>query len=102
MDNLFLMFGGRVFQQTVGIPMATICATLLADLVRYSYEAYFIQGIFKKNEKKLARPFNFTFHYIDDVLSLNNSRFVDCVDHIYPIELAKKGYHRYRYVCFIP
>jgi len=26
------MFGGRVFQQTVGIPMGTNCATLLADL----------------------------------------------------------------------
>jgi len=26
------MFGGRVFQQTVGIPIGTNCATLLADL----------------------------------------------------------------------
>ena len=29
----------------------------------------------------------FTFRYIDDVLSLNNSRFGDFVDRIYPIEL---------------
>ena len=43
--------------------------------------------LLKKNEKKLARSFNFTFRYIDDVLSLNNSRFGDFVDHIYPIEL---------------
>jgi hypothetical protein len=34
--------------------------------------------------------FNFTFRYIDDVLSLNNSRFGDFVDHIYPIELEIK------------
>jgi len=40
-----------------------------------------------KNEKKLARPFNFTFRHIDDVLSLNNSRFGDSVHHIYPIEI---------------
>ena len=33
----------------------------------------------------LARSFNFTFHYIDDVLSLNNSRFSDFDDRIYPI-----------------
>jgi len=26
------MFGGRVFQQKVGIPMGTNCATLFADL----------------------------------------------------------------------
>jgi hypothetical protein len=30
-----------------------------------------------KIKKKIARSFNFTFHYIDDVLSLNNSRFGD-------------------------
>ena len=89
-DNIFVMFGGRVFQQTVGIPMGTNCAPLLADLFLYSYEADFIQGLLKKNEKKLARSFNFTFRYLDDVLSLNNSKFVDFVDRIYPIELEIK------------
>ena len=82
-DNIFVIFGGRVFQQTVGI--------LLTDLFLYSYEADFIQGHLKKNEKKLARSFNFTFRYIDDVLSLNNSRFGDFVDRIYPIELEIKN-----------
>jgi hypothetical protein len=45
---------------------------------------------FKLNKKKLARSFKFTFHYIDGVLSLTNSGFVDCVDHIYHIELEIK------------
>ena len=89
-DSIFVMFGGRVFQQTVGIPMATNCDPLLSDLFLYSYEADFIQGLLKKNEKKLARSFNFTFRYIDDVLSLTNSRFGDFVDRIYPIELKIK------------
>jgi hypothetical protein len=71
----------------LGIPMGTNCAPLLADLFLYSYEADFIQGLLKKNEKKLVRSFNFTFRYIDDVLSLNNSRFGDFVDRIYPTEL---------------
>jgi hypothetical protein len=48
------MLGGRVFQQTVGIPMDTNCAPLLADLFLYSYETDFIQRLLKKNEKKLA------------------------------------------------
>ena len=86
-DNIFVMFGRRVFQQTVGIPMGTNCAPLLADLFLYSYEADLIKGLLKKNEKKLARSFNFTFRYIDDVLSLNNSRFGDFVDRISPVEL---------------
>ena len=53
--------------------------------IKQTYEANFIQRPLNKNEKKLA--FNFTFHYIDDILSLNNSRFGDFVDRIYPIEL---------------
>jgi hypothetical protein len=86
-DNIFVMFGGCVFQQTVGIPMCTNYAPLLVDLFLYSCEADIIQGLLKKNEKKPVRSFNFTFHYIDGVLSLNNSRFGDFVDRTYPIEL---------------
>jgi hypothetical protein len=59
--------------------------------VFFSYDAEFIQVLLKKNEKKLARSFNFTFRYIDDVLSLNNSRFGDFVDRIYPIEFEIKN-----------
>ena len=89
-DNIFVIFVGGVFQQTVGIPMGTNCAPLLCDLFLYSYESDFIQGFLRKNEKKLARSFNFTFRYIDDVLSLNYSRFGDFADRIYPIELEIK------------
>ena len=89
-DNIFAVFSGRVFQQTVGIPMATNCAPLLADLFLYSIEADFIKGHLKKNEKKLVRSFNFMFRYIDDVRSLNNYRLGDFVDRIYPIELEIK------------
>ena len=56
----------------------------------YSYEAEFIQGLQLKGEKHLAQSFNFTFRYIDDVLSLNNNRFEDFVDIIYPDELEIK------------
>ena len=79
-----------VFFNTVGIHMVTNCASLLADMFLYSYEVDFIQGLLKKSEKNLARSYNFMFRYIDDVLSLNNSRFGDFVDRIYPIELEIK------------
>ncbi len=49
-DNIFVMFGGRIFQQRVGIPIGTNCAPLLADLFLYSCKADFIQGLHKKNE----------------------------------------------------
>jgi hypothetical protein len=89
-DNIFVIFCGRIFQQTVGIPMGTNYPPLLADLFLYSYEADCMQGLLKKNEKKLARSFTFTFRYIEDVLSLNNSRLGYFVDRIYPIEFEIK------------
>jgi len=36
--NIFIEFGGWIFQQTVGIPMGNNCAPLLADLFLHSYE----------------------------------------------------------------
>ena len=67
--------------------MGINCAPLLSDLFLHLYEADFIQGTLKKNEKMLARSFNFMFRYIDDVLSLNNSRFWDLIN---PIKLEIK------------
>jgi len=40
--------------------------------------------------KKLARPFNLTFHYTDDVLLLNNYTIGDFVVSIYVVELGIK------------
>ena len=84
------MFGGQVFQQTVGIHMGENRAPLLADLFLFSYEANFIQGLLKKNKKKLAQSFNFKFRCMDDALSLNNSRFGEFINWIYPIKLEVK------------
>ena len=86
-DNIFVLFGGRVFKQTVDIPMGTKCASFLADLFLYSYEIDFIQGVLNRNEKKISRSFNFTFRFKDDLLSLNKSKFGNFAD---PIELEIK------------
>jgi hypothetical protein len=37
-----------------------------------------------------ARAFNFTYRYIDDVLSINNYRFAEFLPLIYPPELEAK------------
>jgi hypothetical protein len=50
---------------------------------------------FGRIRKLLARSFNFTFRYIDDVLSLNNSRLGDFVDRIYPVKLEIKDTTEY-------
>jgi hypothetical protein len=58
-DYVFVMFGGWVFHQTVGGPMGTnwTASPLLADLSLYSFEADVMLELLKKNEKKIARPF---------------------------------------------
>ena len=45
-----------------------------------------LQELRRKKDKKLAISFNSTFRYIDDVLSLNNSKFGYYVERIYRIE----------------
>ena len=80
-DNIFVSLGG----QSAYLWVQTVLLLFL-----YSYEVYFIQRFLKKHEMKLPRSFHFTFRYIDDALSLNNSIFCDFVDRIYPIELEIK------------
>ena len=54
-ENIFVEFGGRIFQQTIDIPMGTNCAPLLADLFLYSYEAEFVQSLLQAGKKHFAR-----------------------------------------------
>jgi hypothetical protein len=89
-DNIFVSFGGILFQQVVGIPMGTNCALLLADLFLYSYESEFLQKPVKDKKMHEARAFNFTHRYIDEVLSINNSRFAEFLLLIYTPELEVK------------
>ena len=88
-DNIFNVFGGKVFQQRVGIPN-TNCAPLLADIFLYSYEAKFIHSLLSTGKKKLASQFKFTYRYIDDVLSINNPDFENYLGQMYPAELEIK------------
>ena len=70
-DNIFVVFAGKVFQQIVGIPIGTNCAPLLTDIFLYLYEAEFIQSLFSTRRKQLASRFNFTYRYINDVLTIH-------------------------------
>ncbi len=47
------------------------------------------------NRLHLAKRYNFTFHYIDDLIHLGNKYFEDHVDEIYPYELdTDSGIHQ--------
>ena len=67
--------------------MGTNCAPLLADLFLYSYENEFLDKLIKEGQRKLARKFNLSYRYIDDLISFNNKRFKELISDIYPKEL---------------
>ena len=69
-DNIDVRFGRQLFRQMVGIPMGTNCAPLLVDFFLYSYENEFLHKLIKEGKRKLARKFNLSYHYIDDLISL--------------------------------
>ena len=87
-DNIYVRFGGQFFQQMVGIPMGTNCAPLLADLFLYSYENEFLDKLVKEGKRKLARKFNLSYRYTDDLISFNNKIFKEFISDIYPKELT--------------
>ena len=78
-DNIFAMFGGRVFQQTVGIPMSVNCVPLPTNMFLSPYDSDFTQGLFNKSEKKLK---------FDD--------FVDSIYSIYSIPVKNETLQRKR------
>ena len=73
-DNIFFMFSGCVFPQTIGIPIVT---------VRPSRRIFtlFVRDVIKAgaSEQKRKKPFNSTFRYIDDVLAQTYSYFEDFI-----------------------
>jgi len=84
-DNIFVIFGGVFFnRQSIFLSLITALSFALTCSFICTRQTS------KKNKKKLARFFYFTFHYIYAVLSLNNSNFGDFVDCIYPIKLEIK------------
>ena len=52
----------------VGIPMGTDCAPLLANLFLFYYEYKYMKNLIKTN-LMLAKKFNGTMRYIDDLLT---------------------------------
>ena len=48
----------------------------------------FLDKLIKEGKRKLARKFNLSYHYTDDLISFNNKRFKEFISDIYPKELT--------------
>ena len=88
-DNMYVRFGGQLFPTNGWHSYrGTNCASLLADLFLYSYENEFLGKLIKEGKRKLARKFNLSYRYIDDLISFNNKRFKEFISDIYAKELT--------------
>ena len=72
----------------VGIPMETNRAPLLGDLFLYSYKNELLDNLIKEAKRELARKFNLSYCYIDDLISFNSTRFKEFISDTYPKELT--------------
>ena len=84
--NIFII-GTKLYRQTIGIPMGTNCAPLVADLFLFCYERDFMKSLLRENQADIIEASNFTSRYLDDLLNIDNIYFDQVVDRIYPTEL---------------
>ena len=89
-DNIYVRFGGQLFRQTVGIlwELTVPYYWLTCFIIDYSYENEFLDKLMKEGKRKLARKFNPSYRYTDDLISFNNKRFKEFISGIYPKELT--------------
>ena len=87
LDNIFIRFGTKLYRQTIGIPMGTNWAPLVADLFLFCYERDFMKSLSCENQADIIEAFNSTSRYLGDLLNIDNIYFDQMVDHIYPTEL---------------
>ena len=85
MDNIYIRFGTKLYRQSVGIPMGTKCAPLVADLFLFCYERDFMKDLSSDNQADVIKAFN--SRYLDDLLNIDNPYFEGMVNQIYPPEL---------------
>ena len=78
-ENTYVCNNGTIRRQTVGLPMGTNCAPLLANLYLYAYEARWIDRLCNHGEIVKARLAHMTFRLIDDVFSLDNASFEEYI-----------------------
>ena len=77
-----------VYQQIVGIPMSTNCAS---RPILYCYERDFMSDLHKSNRHDLIDMFNDTSRYLDDIFTIDNPEFEKYIPDIH----CKRGYFRW-------
>ena len=67
LDNIFIIFGSKVYDNIVGIPMGTNCVPLVAGLLLFCYEREFMLSLSDNMQADVVEAFNSTSRYLDDL-----------------------------------
>ena len=71
LDNIFSLFGTKLYRQVVGILMSTNCAPLIADLFWFCYERDFMLSLSDDKQADIV-----------DVLSFMQTKYLCVLIHI--------------------
>ena len=61
LDNIYIIFGTKLFRQIVGIPMGTNCAPLVADLFLFCYERDFMMSLSVENQSEIIEALSTSY-----------------------------------------
>ena len=86
-DNIYIRFGSKLYGLSVGVPMGTNCAPLVAGLFLFCYERDFMKSLTKEKRYDLIDAFNSTSRYLDDLLNMGGVHFEYMVHGVCPAEL---------------
>ena len=94
-DRIFVVYAGKFFQQIGPINRHSHGHKLCPSPSRHISVAHTKRNLYSPcsvstGKKRLASQFNFTYRYINDVLSINNSDFENYLGQMYPTELEIK------------
>ena len=73
LDNIFILFGTKLYRQVVGISMGTSYAPLVADLFLFCYERDVLMSLSGDKQADVIDAFNTTSRYLDDILNINKA-----------------------------
>ena len=75
LDNIYIIFGTKLYRQIVGIPIGTNCAPLVADLFLFCYERDFMTSLSGVKQAEIIEAFKSTSKYLDDLFKYWQSLF---------------------------
>ena len=88
LNNLYIIYGGKIYKQVIGIPIGSDCSQDLANLFLFSYEYDHVKSL-KDEGNDDAELLGHSHRYIDDLLTLNDIDYMDRIcSEIYPNELV--------------